>query len=119
MSAVPTPARGEIWLINFDPSVGSEIQKVRPAVVVSMDNVGRLPLKIVAPLTDWKPPFHALPWFTIIPANRTNGLMKDSGADAFQTKSVSLSRFVDFLGTIDPVEMDAIAESIALCVGAP
>jgi hypothetical protein len=40
-----TPQRGEIWLVNFDPTMGAEIQKTRPAVVVSSDAVGRLPMK--------------------------------------------------------------------------
>ena len=47
-----TPLRGEIWLVNFDPTIGSEIRKTRPAVVVSSDAVGRLPIKLVAPVTD-------------------------------------------------------------------
>ncbi len=38
------------------------------------------------------------PWFVELPVSQGNGLTKDSGADAFQTKSVSLSRFVDRLG---------------------
>ena len=51
----PVPKRREIWLVNFDPSVGTEIRKTRPAIVVSSDAVGRLPIKLIAPLTDWKP----------------------------------------------------------------
>jgi mRNA interferase MazF len=35
--------RGDIWLANFDPTVGAEIKKVRPAVIVSYDGVGKLP----------------------------------------------------------------------------
>ncbi len=41
MAKAPTPRRGDVWLIDFDPSVGAEIQKIRPAVVISMDNIGR------------------------------------------------------------------------------
>ena len=51
---VSAPQRREIWLVNFDPTVGTEIQKTRPAVVVNSDAVGRLPIKLVAPITDWK-----------------------------------------------------------------
>jgi mRNA interferase MazF len=54
MATVPTPRRGEIWLIDFDPAVGAEIRKVRPAVVISIDSIGRLPLRLVVPVTDWK-----------------------------------------------------------------
>jgi hypothetical protein len=71
--------RGEVWSVRFDPSVGSEIQKVRPAVVLSGDSIGRLPLRIVVPVTDWQPAFAAFPWFVLLPATSANGLTKDSG----------------------------------------
>ena len=48
------PRRGEIWLVNFAPTVGAEIKKVRPAIVISSDSVGKLPIKLIAPITDWK-----------------------------------------------------------------
>nr|WP_310487775.1 type II toxin-antitoxin system PemK/MazF family toxin [Chamaesiphon sp. VAR_69_metabat_338] len=41
------PRRGEIWLVNLDPTVGAEIQKTRPAIVISSDYIGKLPLKLV------------------------------------------------------------------------
>ncbi len=46
--------RGEIWKVSLDPTVGAEIRKTRPVVVVSSDAVGVLPIKLVAPLTEWK-----------------------------------------------------------------
>jgi mRNA interferase MazF len=54
MAKVTIPRRGEIWLVDFDPAVGAEIQKVRPAVVIGVDSIGRLPLRMVVPITDWK-----------------------------------------------------------------
>jgi len=105
--------------VDFDPSVGAEIQKVRPALVISVDSVGRLPLRMVVPLTDWRPQFAGFPWFVLIPADSANGLSKDSGADAFQTKSVSLARFVRLQGTVSAQLVDDVASAVALCVGAP
>jgi mRNA interferase MazF len=119
MATVPVPKRGEIWLIDFDPAVGAEIQKVRPALVTSVDTIGRLPLRMVVPITDWKPQYANYPWFVELPATATNGLAKDTGADAFQTKSVSLSRFVRLLGEVTPAQADDVASAVALCVGAP
>ncbi len=119
IAPTPAPSRGEIWLVDFDPAVGAEIQKLRPALVVSVDSVGRLPLRIVVPITDWKPHYATFPWFVLIQANATNGLSKDSGADAFQTKSVSLDRFSKRLGEVAPAEVDLVAAAIALCVGYP
>lgn len=46
--------RGEIWLINLDPTLGAEIRKTRPAVIVSSDVLGKLPLSVIVPITDWK-----------------------------------------------------------------
>jgi mRNA interferase MazF len=113
------PKRGEIWLIDFDPAVGAEIRKARPAVVMSVDSVGRLPLRIVVPVTDWKATYAGYAWFVVLPATPANGLHKDSGADAFQVKSVSENRFVSYLGEITEGQIDEIAEAIALCVGTP
>src|SRR3954452_23372665 len=95
MATAPTPVvnRSELWLVNFDPAAGAEIRKLRPALVVSLDSVGKLPLRIAVPITDWKPHYASYPWFTHIKSDRGNGLSKDSGADAFQTKSVALTRF--------------------------
>ena len=45
------PKRGEIWLVNLNPTVGAEIHKTRPAIVISSDYIGKLPLKLVVPIT--------------------------------------------------------------------
>jgi len=119
MAIAPVPNRGEIWLVDFDPAVGAEIRKLRPALVISVNTMGRLPLRTVVPITDWKPQYAAYPWFVELSASITNGLSKDSGADAFQVKSVSLARFVSLLGTASPAQVEGVASAIALCVGAP
>jgi mRNA interferase MazF len=118
MATAPTPKRGEVWLVNFDPAVGREIRKLRPAVVVSPDTIGRLPLRLVAPITDWKMQYASYPWFVELPTSSGNGLVKHSGADAFQTKSISLTRFVRRLGAVTADQIEAVASAVALCVGA-
>ncbi len=119
MATVPAPRRGEIWLVEFNPAVGAEIQKVRPALVVGMPSVGRLPLQIVVPVTDWKPRYASFPWFVEIPADAVNGLDKDSGADAFQVKSVSFNRFVRRIRAVTTAQLNEVAAAIGLCVGVP
>ena len=118
MALAPLPQRGEIWLIDFEPAVRAEIRKIRPALVVSLDTIGRLPLRIVVPITDWKLHHARFPWFVKLPATPANRLAKDSGADTFQTKSVAESRFVRWLGNVTPTQLDEVASTIALCVGA-
>ena len=46
------PKRGEIWLVNLDPTIGVEIKKTRPAIVINSNIIGKLPLKLVVPITD-------------------------------------------------------------------
>ena len=118
MARAPLPKRGEVWLVRFDPATGAEIRKVRPAVVINVDGVGRLPLRIVVPLTDWKAAYTSLSWFVHLPPSPTNGLLKISGADTFQVKSVSLARFDAKLGALTPDQADEIADAIANGVGA-
>ncbi len=54
--------RSEIWLINLDPTVGAEIQKTRPAVVVNDDAVGKLPLRVIVPIIGWKDHYANAAW---------------------------------------------------------
>lgn len=118
MTLSPTLSRGQVWQVRFDPSVGSEIQKIRPAVVMSEDAIGRLPLKIVVPITDWKTDYAKCVWFIHLPPSSGNGLSKDSGADAFQVKSVSNKRSVKYLSVLTPAQVEDIANAIVICVGA-
>ena len=117
--ATTRPTRGEVWLVRFDPTVGAEIRKLRPAVVLSVDSVGRLPLRIVVPITDWKATYAALSWFVHLPPTPVNGLAKVSGADAFQVKSVAEGRFDRRIGELEAAQVEEIASAVALCVGAP
>ena len=112
------PLRGEIWTLRFDPVQGAEIGKTRPAVVISPPSVGRLPLRIVVPVTEWAAKYSAAPWLIFLKARGRNGFTKDSAADCFQVKSVSVKRFVKKLGTLRAVEIEEISAGIALCVGA-
>jgi mRNA interferase MazF len=111
------PTRGEIWLIEFDPVRGAEIGKIRPAVVISVPHVGRLPLKIIVTITDWKEHYQHLLWMKPIEPSRTNGLSKLSGADAFQCKSFSIERFKKKLGRIQEEELQEVIDAVALCIG--
>ena len=85
MTTNPTASRGEVWRIRFDPAEGDEIKKVRMAVVVSENAIGRLRLKIVVPITEWKPRYASFPWFVPLTPTPTNGLTKDSGATPFRS----------------------------------
>jgi len=110
------PKRGEIWLVNFDPTVGAEIKKVRPAVVISSDSVGKLPIKLIAPITDWKTYFSANFWHAKIEPNSINGLNKASAIDTLQLRGVDLQRFIRKLGSVSEITMLEIVASIATVI---
>jgi mRNA interferase MazF len=115
----PASTRGEIWWIRFHPSEGAEIGKVRPAVVVNVPSVGRLPLRIVVPITDWQCRWATVPWLVHLEKSNRNGLTKDSAADCFQVKSASLKRFGSLIGRLTAEELEQVGAGVALCVGAP
>ncbi len=106
--------RGEIWLINLDPTVGAEIRKTRPAVIINDDAVGILPLKVVVPITEWKDRYRVAPWMARLEPNPTNGLKKSSAADAFQVRSVAQQRFAQRIGTVSENQLRQITTALAV-----
>lgn len=68
--------QGEIWLVSLDPTVGAEIKKVRPAVIVNDNTLGKLPLKIIVPITDWKDRYSIAPWMVKIVPDKQKGSQK-------------------------------------------
>jgi mRNA interferase MazF len=110
------PTRGDIWLVSFDPTVGSEIRKTRPAVVVSSDAVGRLPVKLVAPVTEWKTYYRANLWHVRIDPDPDNGLTKTSAVDTLQIRGMDRLRFIHKLGKISSATLEEIVLSIAAVI---
>ncbi|MBK8027677.1 MAG: type II toxin-antitoxin system PemK/MazF family toxin [Chloroflexi bacterium] len=118
MSAAKPPSiqRGQVWNVEFDPQVVSEIRKIRPAVVMSLPTVGRPSLHIVVPITTGRPVATSF-WMLPIAATSRNGLDHDSFADGSQVKSVSAERIRKYRGTLSQQELDELAAIIAFCVG--
>ena len=106
--------RGEIWLINLEPTVGAEIRKTRPAVIVNDDAIGILPLKVIVPITEWKERYAVAPWLVRLEPDVENGLTKLSTADAFQVRSVAQERFVRKLGELSDTVMQEITKALAV-----
>jgi len=112
-----TPRRGEVWLLDLTGGGGAEIDKIRPAVVVSSDYLkGGLPLKTVVPITEWNEAFRGKPWHVHLLATSTNGLAKNSSADAKQVRSVSQIRFQKRLGVLRATELQEIVSAIAIVI---
>ena len=106
--------KGEVWLVRLDPTVGDEIGKTRPVVVVSDDEVGNLRLKVIVPITAWNDLFSPLDWMVQLEPTSENGLAKLSAADTFQVRSVSQQRFVRQLGTLSETIMEELAEALTI-----
>jgi mRNA interferase MazF len=98
--------QGEVWLVDFAPKIGQEIDKIRPAIIVNHDSMGALQLKVVVPITDAGRVIKD--WHIKLSPNSNNGLSKDSAADCFQVKSISKERFIMQLGILSAVELDQV-----------
>ena len=112
-------SRGEIWIVCLDPTVGKEINKSRPAVVVNNSNVGRLPLKIIVPITEWKDTYSQARWFVHLMPTENNGLAKESAADALQVRSVGESRLLHKIGELSQAEMNQDSKALMVCLDLP
>ena len=109
--------RGEVWWVDLDPTIGNEMKKLRPVVVIGRDDVGRLPLRVVVPMTTWQAPFERWPWMVKIDPTPQNGLEATSGADTFQVRSVSVERFRTRAGVLSRADLRAVTEALVRLVG--
>ncbi len=103
--------------MDFEPSVGAEIQKRRPAVIVTRAEAGVLPLRVVVPFTDRSAAHSRFPWLVAIAPDGTKGLVKESSADTFQLKSLDTSRFVRQLGRLAEDDLERIDAAMAYVLG--
>jgi mRNA interferase MazF len=110
------PKRGEIWYANLDPTIGAEIKKKRPVVVVSSDAINKLPIKLVAPITGWKDHFAENLWHVRIDPDRTNGLSKPATIDTLQLRGIDAQRFLNKLGRVSSSQMEEITAAIAAVI---
>jgi mRNA interferase MazF len=97
--------RGDVYWVNLDPTVGSEVKKRRPALIVSPDEMNRvLPVVIVAPLTSTSKPWPTRTSVTI------NG--KTSQVMLEQIRTVDKGRLLGCIGSIDAGESLSILQQM-------
>ncbi len=106
--------RGEIWQINLDPTVGAEIKKKRPCVIVNNDAIGKLPLLVIVPITKWDERYSNAAWHIPIINSSTIGLTKKSSADTLQVRFLSKERFIDKLGVLTKDDMERVGEGLKI-----
>lgn len=98
--------RGEVWWVNFDPSIGGEIRKKRPAIIVSNDAANKFLNRVqVVPLTSKTEHLYPSEAYVTI-----TGKMGKAMAD--QLATVSKLRLSKRIGVLSPEDIKAIGDAI-------
>ena len=109
--------RGEIYLCSFDPTIGHEIKKTRPALVIQNDVGNRYSaVTIVAAITSTvsSVPY---PVEVIIEPTAATGLETRSSIRLDQIRTVDRQRLVRRLGVVDSATMAKVEEAIKISLG--
>ncbi len=116
-SKVSHPKRGEIYLTALDPTLGREIKKTRPALIVQNDVSNRLTeMTIVVPITSTVR-FPINPVHVLLAASRETGLTVTSIALVNQVRAVALVRLIKRLGAVDELTLGRLDEAIKISLG--
>jgi mRNA interferase MazF len=113
---VTFPRRGEVYLVTFDPTVGAEIKKTRPAVVIQNDIGNRAgSTTIVAAVSSQvKPPLYP---FEVLVSPGEGGLPKESVVLLNQIRTVDRRRLIRHLGTLSARTMAGVDHALLLSLG--
>ncbi len=111
-----TPKRGDIYLVNFDPTLGAEIRKTRPALVLQNDIANRhSPITIVAAISSkFDEPLYPMEVFI---AQAEGGLSVDSVVLLNQIRSIDRRRLTKRLGAVRPTTMEKVERAIQISLG--
>jgi mRNA interferase MazF len=109
------PKRGEVYLVNLDPTIGSEIKKTRPAVIIQ-NNIGNQhsQVTIIAPITGGGNSAYPIEIEVKTPEA---GLTKNSLILLNQIKAVDKRRLVKHLGKLKPETMFRVDTAIKISLG--
>lgn len=105
--------RGEVWWVEFDPAVGSEIRKTRPAVIVSNDAANRnLSRVVVVPVTSNTGRQYPGEAVVTVGGQRSKAM-------ADQIMAADKSRLKDRLGPLSKADMLAVEDAIKVHLALP
>jgi mRNA interferase MazF len=113
---VITPKRGEVYLVNFDPTLGAEIKKTRPALIVQNDIANRhSPITIVCAITSrYEEPLYPT---EVLLSPPEGGMKVPSVVLANQIRSIDTQRLVKRLGSLQPETMERVDRALRLSMG--
>ncbi|MCK6462632.1 MAG: type II toxin-antitoxin system PemK/MazF family toxin [Candidatus Pacebacteria bacterium] len=113
-----TPKRGEIYLVNFEPALGSEIKKTRPAVILQ-NNVANeySPVTIVTAVTSLNKDDKIYPTEVLIKKSSSIGLKNDSLVLLNQIRTIDKQRLVLKIGRLNEAAIKHINEALKISLG--
>jgi mRNA interferase MazF len=116
MSSSLTPHRGDIYLVNFEPTIGAEIKKTRPAVIIQND-IGNTysPLTIVAAITS-QTDEQIYPTEVPIPKGTAN-LDVNSLILLGQIRTIDKNRLIKKIGSVDVKTLEQINTALLVSLG--
>ena len=108
--------RGDIWLVNLDPTIGHEIKKSRPAVIIQNDLGNKYsPITIIAPITSQNT--EKVYPIEVFLTRKISGLDKDSKVLLNQIRAIDKRRLLKKLSKIDAETLERINEALAISLG--
>lgn len=108
--------RGDVWLVNLDPTTGHEIKKSRPAVVIQNDIGNKYSqITIIAPVTSQK--LENIYPFEVLLTKKNSGLDKDSKVLLNQIRAIDKKRLLKKLGRVNDDVLNRIDEAIKISLG--
>jgi len=116
----PSIKRGEIWRVDLTTErLGHEIDKVRPAVIVSRNsvNLASRSLVVVVPITDAEGKLKSdnsvrFPNHILLEPDSSNGLTKRSVVQCEQVRAIDRARLLARLGVVRPQQLESIADGL-------
>lgn len=110
------PKRGEVYLVNFDPTRGAEIKKTRPALILQNDIGNKYsPVTIVAAITSqFTQPLY--PTEVLIKSSK-GGLTRDCVVLLNQIRTIDNQRLLERLGTLKEETMRQVDKAIEISLG--
>ena len=113
---VTRPHRGEVYLVSFDPTIGAEIRKTRPALVIQNDMANRWsPVTIVAAISSRS---EERVYQTKVPLDPPEGKLDNPSVVLLnQIRTVDRRRLVRRLGRLRPESMRRVDRAIRISLG--
>lgn len=116
MGLIEFPKRGEIYLVCLDPTIGSEINKTRPALIISNDRNNQYAQTVtVIPITSSN--IEKFYPFEVLLTPGKSGLSKNSKVKCNQIRTIDKKRLLELLGRISPEKQREVEKALLIHLG--